>query len=135
MFKSHGNLERHSILLLLCILVVVAIGGIVEITPLFYLESTIEEVDGMRPYTPLELAGRETAFENVSRLLRSPFIAGSESAMAQRGQWDGASLCGSICGHKCSRISILAPQLTFEWQHGAHIVNSWLTSAMLGWII
>jgi cytochrome c oxidase cbb3-type subunit 2 len=59
MFKSHGNLERHSILLLLCILVVVSIGGIVEITPLFYLESTIEKVDGMRPYTPLELEGRD----------------------------------------------------------------------------
>jgi cytochrome c oxidase cbb3-type subunit 2 len=37
---------------------VVTIGGIVEIAPLFYLENTIEKVDGMRPYTPLELAGR-----------------------------------------------------------------------------
>ena len=36
----------------------VAIGGLVEIAPLFYLESTIEKVEGMRPYTPLELAGR-----------------------------------------------------------------------------
>ena len=37
---------------------VVTIGGIVEIAPLFYLENTIEKVEGMRPYTPLELAGR-----------------------------------------------------------------------------
>ena len=55
---NHGTLERHSLLLVVCILLVVAIGGIVEIAPLFYLESTIEKVKGMRPYTPLELAGR-----------------------------------------------------------------------------
>ena len=50
--------ERNSILLLVAILIVVAIGGLVEITPLFYLESTIEKVDGVRPYSPLELVGR-----------------------------------------------------------------------------
>lgn len=55
---NHGTLERHSLLLLVCILIVVAIGGLVEISPLFFLESTIEKVEGMRPYTPLELAGR-----------------------------------------------------------------------------
>jgi cytochrome c oxidase cbb3-type subunit 2 len=58
MWKQHGALERHSLLLIICIIVVVAIGGIVEITPLFYLESTIERVQGARPYSPLELAGR-----------------------------------------------------------------------------
>jgi len=55
---NHGTLERHSLLLVVCILLVVAVGGIVEIAPLFYLESTIEKVKGMRPYSPLELAGR-----------------------------------------------------------------------------
>jgi cytochrome c oxidase cbb3-type subunit II len=55
---DHGILERHSLLLIVAILVVVAIGGLVEIAPLFYLKSTIEEVKGMRPYSPLELAGR-----------------------------------------------------------------------------
>lgn len=46
-------------LLLLATLVVVSIGGLVEIAPLFWLESTVEKVKGMRPYTPLELAGRD----------------------------------------------------------------------------
>ena len=59
MWKHHQKLERHSLLLVIGILVVVAIGGLVEISPLFYLESTIEKVDGIRPYTPLELAGRD----------------------------------------------------------------------------
>ena len=55
---SHRTLERNITLLGLCSLIAVAIGGIVEIAPLFWVSSTIEKVEGMRPYTPLELAGR-----------------------------------------------------------------------------
>jgi cytochrome c oxidase cbb3-type subunit 2 len=55
---KHGIIERNASLLLVGSLVVVSIGGIVEIAPLFYLENTIEKVEGMRPYAPLELAGR-----------------------------------------------------------------------------
>ena len=58
-WKSHGKLERNSILLVIGIAIVVSIGGIVEIAPLFYLKSTIEPVAGVRPYTPLELKGRD----------------------------------------------------------------------------
>lgn len=58
LMDKHKILEKHSILLTVGILVVVAIGGIIEIAPLFYLKNTIEKVEGMRPYTPLELAGR-----------------------------------------------------------------------------
>jgi cytochrome c oxidase cbb3-type subunit 2 len=57
-FFDHGRLERNVSLLGICALIVVAIGGIVEIAPLFWIDSTIEKVEGMRPYTPLELAGR-----------------------------------------------------------------------------
>ncbi|MBB6124853.1 cytochrome-c oxidase, cbb3-type subunit II [Sphingobium subterraneum] len=55
---SHKRLERNVSLLGLLALVTVTIGGIVEIAPLFWIDNTIEKVDGMRPYTPLELAGR-----------------------------------------------------------------------------
>ncbi len=55
---KHGIVERNATLLLVGSLAVVSIGGIVEIAPLFYLENTIEKVQGMRPYSPLELAGR-----------------------------------------------------------------------------
>ena len=58
LWQKHWFLERNSILLVIGVLIVIAIGGLVEITPLFYLKSTIEKVDGVRPYTPLELAGR-----------------------------------------------------------------------------
>lgn len=56
---SHAAIEKNSMLLLVLTLIVVSIGGIIEIVPLFYLESTIEKVEGMRPWTPLELAGRD----------------------------------------------------------------------------
>jgi len=54
----HKKIETHATLLLVLSFLVVTIGGIVQIVPLFYLENTIEEVEGVRPYSPLELAGR-----------------------------------------------------------------------------
>ncbi len=57
--NQHKKIERNATLLLVLSFFVVTIGGIVQIVPLFYLENTIEEVEGMRPYSPLELTGRE----------------------------------------------------------------------------
>ena len=56
---KHKILETNATLLLVCSFLVVTIGGLVQIAPLFWLENTIEKVEGMRPYTPLEMAGRE----------------------------------------------------------------------------
>ncbi len=58
LLDKHAIFEKNSIILVIGILITVAIGGLIEIVPLFYLENTIEKVSGMRPYTPLELAGR-----------------------------------------------------------------------------
>ena len=55
---SHKKIERNITLLAVLSFVAVAIGGIVEIAPLFWIDSTVEKVEGVRPYTPLELAGR-----------------------------------------------------------------------------
>ena len=55
---KHKVIETNATLLMILSLLVVTIGGIVQIVPLFYLENTIEKVEGVRPYTPLELAGR-----------------------------------------------------------------------------
>jgi len=73
---SHRTIEKNSILLLVMVLVVVAIGGLVEIVPLFWIKSTIETVEGVRPYTPLELAGRniyvrEGCYNCHSQMVRS----------------------------------------------------------------
>ncbi|MFN3969876.1 MAG: cytochrome-c oxidase, cbb3-type subunit II [Gemmobacter sp.] len=56
---KHKAIETHATLLLVLSFLVVTIGGLVQIVPLFYLENTIERVEGVRPYTPLELAGRD----------------------------------------------------------------------------
>ncbi len=56
---KHKILETNATLLLIFAFLVVTIGGLVQIVPLFYLENTIEKVEGVRPYSPLELAGRE----------------------------------------------------------------------------
>lgn len=56
---KHKVLEKNASLLLAFSFIAVSIGGIVEIVPLFYLENTIEDVEGVRPYSPLELAGRD----------------------------------------------------------------------------
>ena len=56
---KHEVFEKNSLILLIGILLVVSIGGLVQIAPLFWVESTIEKVKGMRPYTPLEQVGRD----------------------------------------------------------------------------
>jgi cytochrome c oxidase cbb3-type subunit II len=56
--ERHKKLERNVTLLAALSFLAVTIGGIVEIAPLFWIDNTIEEVEGIRPYTPLELAGR-----------------------------------------------------------------------------
>ncbi len=57
--QQHKKLERNVTLLGILAFAVVTIGGIVEIAPLFWIDNTIEKVRGMRPYTPLEQAGRD----------------------------------------------------------------------------
>ncbi len=73
---NHGIFEKNSLILLIGILIMVAIGGIVELVPLYFLGSTIEKVQGMRPYSPLELAGRniyvrEGCYNCHSQMVRS----------------------------------------------------------------
>lgn len=57
--SGHKKIERNVSLLAFLSFIVVSIGGIVEIAPLFWIDNTIEKVRGMRPYTPLEQAGRD----------------------------------------------------------------------------
>lgn len=73
-FDRHGAIERNATLLMVLSLVVVMIGGIIEIAPLFYLKNTIEKVQGMRPYTPLELAGRNVYIREGCYVCHSQMI-------------------------------------------------------------
>jgi cytochrome c oxidase cbb3-type subunit 2 len=74
LWQKHAIFEKNSIVLVIGILIVIAIGGLVEIVPLFYLKNTIEKVDGVRPYTPLELAGRNIYVREGCYLCHSQMI-------------------------------------------------------------
>jgi cytochrome c oxidase cbb3-type subunit 2 len=56
---SHERVETNNFLMIVLILVVLAVGGLVEIVPLFFQKSTTEPIKGIEPYTPLQLAGRD----------------------------------------------------------------------------
>ena len=71
---DHGKLERNSMLLLVGILVMVSIGGLVQLLPLFFMDATIEKVKGMRPYTPLEQLGRDIYVREGCYLCHSQMI-------------------------------------------------------------
>ncbi|MGX9120416.1 cytochrome-c oxidase, cbb3-type subunit II [Mesorhizobium sp. BHbsci] len=74
LMAKHALIERNATLLLVGSLLVVTIGGIIEIAPLFYLDNTIEKVEGMRPYSPLELAGRNIYVREGCYLCHSQMI-------------------------------------------------------------
>jgi cytochrome c oxidase cbb3-type subunit 2 len=73
-WDRHKIFEKNAIILIVGILAVISIGGLVEIMPLFYLKSTIEKVDGIRPYTPLELAGRNVYIREGCYLCHSQMV-------------------------------------------------------------
>src|ERR1700741_4633528 len=97
MWTKHANFERHSLWLGLGIVIVVSIGGLVEISPLFYLESTIEKVDGMRPYTPLELEGRDIYVREGCYLCHSQMIRPLRDEVERYGHYSLAP--GSMYDH------------------------------------
>ena len=90
-WSRHQIFEKNSIILVVGILAVVAIGGIVEIVPLFYLKSTIEAVEGVRPYTPLELAGRNIYVREGCYLCHSQMIRALRDEVERYGHFSLAA--------------------------------------------
>lgn len=87
----HSKIERNVTLLLVFSLVVVTIGGIVEVAPLFWLQNTIEKVKGMRPYSPLELAGRDIYVREGCYLCHSQMIRPFRDEVERYGQYSLAA--------------------------------------------
>lgn len=127
-WAKHQIFEKNSIVLLIGILVVVAIGGLVEIVPLFYLKSTIEKVEGMRPYTPLELAGRDiyiregcyNCHSQMVRPLRDEVERYGHYSLAAESMYDHPFQWGSKrTGPDLARVG---GKYSDEWQR-AHLAN------------
>ena len=128
MWKHHGKLERNSILLIVGILIVVSIGGLIEIAPLFYLENTIEKVKGMRPYTPLEMAGRNiyiregcyNCHSQMVRPLRDEVERYGHYSLAAESMYDHPFQWGSKrSGPDLARVGL---KYSDEWQRD-HLID------------
>jgi cytochrome c oxidase cbb3-type subunit 2 len=125
---SHAPFEKYSLVLLLGILFVVAIGGLVEIAPLFYLKSTIEKVDGMRPYSPLELSGRDIYVREGCYLCHSQMIRTLKDEVERYGHYSLAA--ESMYDHPFQwgskrtgpDLARVGGKYSDDW-HAAHLTN------------
>lgn len=125
---SHAIFEKHSMILLIGILIVVSIGGLVQIAPLFWLSSTVEKVQGMRPYTPLELAGRDiyiregcyNCHSQMVRALRDEVERYGHYSLAAESMYDHPFQWGSKrTGPDLARVG---GKYSDEW-HVAHVID------------
>ncbi len=91
LINKHGVIERNATLLLIFSFIVVTIGGLVEIVPLFYLQNTIEKVQGMRPYTPLELTGRNIYIREGCYVCHSQMIRPMRDEVERYGHYSLAA--------------------------------------------
>ena len=91
LLDRHKPIERHATLLVVLSFLVVTIGGIVQIVPLFYLENTIEKVEGVRPYSPLELAGRDIYLREGCYVCHSQMIRPMRDEVERYGHYSLAA--------------------------------------------
>ncbi|WP_298496259.1 cytochrome-c oxidase, cbb3-type subunit II [uncultured Maritimibacter sp.] len=125
---KHAVLEKNATLLLVFSLLVVTVGGIVEIAPLFYLENTIEDVEGVRPYSPLEMEGRNiyiregcyVCHSQMIRPMRDEVERYGHYSLAAESQYDHPFQWGSKrTGPDLARVG---GRYSDEW-HVDHLVN------------
>ena len=101
--KLHQWAETNAFALLVLSFIVVSVGGLVQIVPLFYLDNTIEKVEGMRPYSPLELAGRDiyvregcyTCHSQMIRVMRDEVDRYGHYSLAAESMYDHPFQWGS----------------------------------------
>ena len=126
--EKHKFLETNATALLVGSFLVVTIGGIVEIAPLFYLENTIEDVEGVRPYSPLELAGRNiyiregcyVCHSQMIRPMRDEVERYGHYSLAAESQYDHPFQWGSKrTGPDLARVG---GRYSDDW-HVDHLVN------------
>jgi cytochrome c oxidase cbb3-type subunit 2 len=125
---THDQIERKPLLLILLVILVVSIGGLVEIVPLFFQKSTTEPVSGLTPYSPLRLAGRdiyvrEGCYNCHSQMIR-PFRAETERyghySVAGEFVYDRPFQWGSKrTGPDLARVG---GRYSDDW-HRAHLIN------------
>lgn len=146
---SHERIETNNFLMIVLILLVVAVGGLVEIVPLFFQHSTTEPVPGLKPYTPLQLTGRDiyiregcnNCHSQMIRPLRAETLRYGHYSVAGEFVYDHPFLWGSKrTGPDLARVG---GRYSDQW-HRVHLHNPrdvvpesvmpaypWLETAML----
>jgi cytochrome c oxidase cbb3-type subunit 2 len=126
--KDHGIIERNLYLLIVLVVIMTSIGAIIEIFPLFIKEVAIEKVEGMRPHTPLELAGMEIykregcygCHSQQIRALRDEVERYGHYSLAAESMYDYPFLWGSKrTGPDLAR---LGGKYSDDW-HVQHLIN------------
>jgi cytochrome c oxidase cbb3-type subunit 2 len=129
MFIRHETIEKNAFLLLVFTLIVIAIGGIVEVIPLFTIETTVEHVTGMRPYSPLESRGRDiyvregcyVCHSQMIRALRDEVERYGHYSIAAESMYDHPFQWGSKrIGPDLARVG---GKYSSDW-HYAHLTNA-----------
>lgn len=128
LFKAHYNLEKHSVGLVVAIILAASVGGLVEIAPLFTIDETVETLPDMRVYTPLELAGRNiyiregcyACHSQMIRTLRDEVERYGPYSLAAESQYDHPMLWGSK--RTGPDIARLGGKYSDDW-HVAHLIS------------
>ena len=126
--SGHERIETNNLLMIVLILLVVAVGGIVEIVPLFFQRSTTQPVEGLKPYTALQLAGRDiytregcyNCHSQMIRSLRAETLRYGHASMAGEFVYDHPFQWGSKrTGPDLHRVG---GKYSDEW-HRLHLAN------------
>jgi len=125
---KHESIETNAGLLIVLTLIVISIGGLVEIVPLFFINDTVEKVEGVRPYTALELRGRDIyqregcylCHSQMIRPFRDEWLRYGHYSLAAESKFDHPFQWGSKrTGPDLARVG---NKYSNEW-HVAHMVN------------
>ena len=125
---KHESIETNAGLLIVLTMIVISIGGLVEIVPLFFINDTVEKVEGVRPYTALELRGRDIyqregcylCHSQMIRPFRDEWLRYGHYSLAAESKYDHPFQWGSKrTGPDLARVG---NKYSNEW-HVAHMVN------------
>ena len=125
---KHESIETNAGLLIVLTMIVISIGGLVEIVPLFFINDTVEKVEGVRPYTALELRGRDIyqregcylCHSQMIRPFRDEWLRYGHYSLAAESKFDHPFQWGSKrTGPDLARVG---NKYSNEW-HVAHMVN------------
>ena len=128
MASAHAKIEKNIGLMMILIVLMISIGGLVQIVPLFFMHSTTEPVEGLKPYSALQLAGRDIYVREGCSVCHSQMIRPFRAEVERYGHY---SLAGEfvydrpfLWGSKRTGPDLhrVGGRYSDEW-HRVHLIN------------